>query len=93
MLIINWLHILLLFINSSLVIQELAHVVCSDYYLHGRDFLTDSPLLVTTQLIVPLAVPLVFFQVYILFEGVQFLVELSSDLDLSSHEIKLVVVF
>lgn len=93
MLIINWLHILLLLINSSLVIQELAHVVCSDDDLHGRDFLTDAPLLVTTQLIVPLAVPLVFFQVYILFEGVQFLVELAPDLDLSSHEIKLVVVF
>ena len=75
------------------MIQELAHVVCSDDDLHRRNFLTYAPLLVTAQLIVPLAVPLVFFQVYILLEGVQLLVELTSDLDLSSHEVKLVVVF
>lgn len=58
--------------------------------MHVGDVLVDTAKLVLHQAFVPLASLLVLFQIKVLLKGVQFLVELSSNLDLGGLEVKFV---
>mmetsp|Transcript_17289 Transcript_17289/g.23318 ORF Transcript_17289/g.23318 Transcript_17289/m.23318 type:complete len:149 (+) Transcript_17289:174-620(+) len=70
--------------------SDLLDVVVADQDMELCDLLANALLLVVHQTRMPLIIFLVFFQVNVLFESMEFLVELAADFDLCCKEVKFV---